>query len=833
MSSSAATVPTSRLPNQPRKWLRRILGLLLVIVCVLAAIALGCHLWIHHAMRSALPQIDGTLSLSGLHSSVTVERDNRGVPHIRAANLDDLAFAQGFVTAQDRLWQMDTLRRHASGELAEVLGSKLIEHDKLQRYLQLRATADRFIGSINPHELNLLQHYADGVNASIAQQESHLPGEFRILRYKPAPWTPRDSMLVAYVMAQDLSTSFPDKLNREAVTAKLTPDLISDLYPVGSWRDHPPAEGKPDMTAPHELIEVPLDESQATLRTPEHLHDLEQVQQTIAPWVSHYACDGCTAGSNNWAVAGAHTANGRPLLANDMHLALGIPGIWFAADLESLDGSYHAAGVTLPGAPFVIVGHNQHIAWGFTNSGADVQDVYIEQVEGDRFRSTDGTWQPLHHQQETIKVRGGNDISFDVAATQHGTAITPILSPLYPKETRTLALRWFLYDGGSTLSPFDAVGAAQNWQQFREAFRDFPGPSENAVYADDQGHIGYQLMGKVPLRGDTTHPSGLASVPVSAGTYEWAGYIPYDQLPTVADPSSGILATANARITTDSYSYPIALDWESPYRNDRIWKVLSAKQQMTPADMTALQNDVFSALDQTLAQRIAYAVDHSRARNKRLHQAADILRTWDGNVSTNSAAANIAVATRTALWPMLLQPHLGDDWMKLYTWRSRTYALEEMLAHAPARWLPEGQSDWNELLTTALDHALNEGHAPSDLTNWKWGGSHSISITHTIYGSNWLFRALIGMHTGTGAREVGGNTMTVKAVSAVHGPSERFVDDPGDPDHATLTLPVGQSGDPASPWYRDQWPAWVEGTPLPLSWTTSNGPTHTLTLTPQ
>lgn len=820
----------SALISTPRPRARRFFSLVIVFAVLLLAVAIGLRLWFSNATQAALPQIDGEIKVQGLASLVRIERDPHGIPHLIAASIDDLVFAQGYITAQDRLWQMDILRRHAAGELAEILGSSLIPHDKLQRYLQMRASADRALPLLDPAQRHSLEVYARGVNALIAAQQGRLPIEFRVLGYQPKPWTARDSLLIAFALAQDLSTGFPDKLNREAVVARLPPELQGDLYPVGSWRDHPPADGKPDLTAPQEVGEVPLDNSQAFLQTIEHTNDLASVEKTLALFVSRYACDGCFAGSNNWVVSGAHTSSGRPLLANDPHLALGIPGIWYEADLEA--PGFHAAGVTLPGAPFVILGHNQHIAWGFTNSGADVQDLYLEDVQNGRYKTADGNWLPLEHTHELIHVARGHDVDLEIAFTHHGDTATPILSPLYPAEKRQIALRWNLFDPATASSPFQQIDSATDWKSFLAALENFSSPSQSVVYADDQGHIGFHLNGKIPVRGDAAHPSGLSPVPVPTGSYEWSGYIPFDQLPQVFDPQAGLLATANARITPDGYPHSIALDWGPPYRNERIWQLLAAKPKFDFADMLTIQNDVTSDLDRTIAQRVAYAVDHTRSPSKRMRQAADLLRGWDGNVAVDSSAAAIVNAVKNSFWSILLAPHLGEA-AKLYTWRSRSFAMEEMVTRMPARWLPTDKSDWNELLASILDRSLTDSHAPDDLTHWQWGSINRLNQPHPIFGQNALLPLLLGQRTGPPAQPLPGDISTVRPGSPKTGASQRFTADPGDPEHATLNLPYGQSGQIGSPWYLDQFPLWVQGRTLPLPFTSPANSAHTLTLIPQ
>jgi penicillin amidase len=859
------TPEEAALQAKRRRIFRRIvitLSTLVVLVVVIGSL-IARH-WLRQTMQDSLPQLDGSLSIPGLSAPTTIQRDAHGVPHIRAATLDDLILAQGFVTTQDRLWQMDALRRHAAGTLAEILGPGLLAHDRLQRTLQLRVAADRAIATLPPDQLHLLEQYAAGVNASIAIQRAHLPLEFRLLRYEPAPWTPRDTLLVGLVMFQDLTTSFPTELNREALTAKLPAHLIGDLYPTVTWRDHPPAQPIVDLTTPQKDIpNVPLDESQTKLTRPSlstSPEDLLALQQTLRNPI----CEGCFAGSNNWAVSGAHTATGKPLLSHDMHLAHSVPDIWYQADLEAPTptGDLHVTGVSLPGVPFIIVGHNDHVAWGFTNLGAEVQDVYIEHIRGTEYESQTGVWKPLLRDHEIIHVKGSKDVALNIPATQHGTTITPIISGALPTERRALSLRWTIYDPANVTPSFLVIDSATDGASLVSAFSTFGGPAQNLVYADDQGHIGYHTVGHIPLRGSVMTPSPISPVPADAldTTQNWVGIIPYDKLPQVTDPPNGILATANNRITPDDYPYPIALNWGSPYRNQRIWKVLTersiaTKNQLTPADMLALQTDVYSNLDHVIAQRLAYAIDHAGksdlTSDKHLHQAADILRDWNGVVDANAAAPAIVVA-RAALWPLLINPQVAPQpnptaqsesgktqpipASTLYSWGNKAYAEEWLIMHTPSRWLPKDYATWDDLLATAVAQGLRAAKSPLDLSKWRYGQFRPIDIEHPIYGQSALLQRLIGIPTGTGVQPQSGDDVTVKQVGRTFGPSERFTADLADLDHSTLNLVLGESANPMSPWFMDQWPAWYNGTTLPLPFTNSAvdaATTHTLTLNPK
>jgi penicillin amidase len=762
-------------------------------------------------MRDSLPEVDGQLRLRGLISPVTVFRDGHGVPHIQAENLDDLFMAQGYVSAQDRLWQMDMARRMAAGDVSEILGSSFLDHDRMQRTLLIRETAERIVANLSENDRRYINDYTQGVNIFIATHEDNLPAEFRLLRYKPQAWQPVDSALIMMGMVQLLDQRWDQKLTRERVTARLGPTLAAQLYPTGSWRDHPPTQAAPDITQPQPFIpDIPLDETQSSVSDLLHLRQLVEPVRAL--------CPACVTGSNQWVVSGAHTLSGKPILSNDMHLDFSIPSIWYEVGLEA--PGFHAAGVTVAGIPCVVAGHNEHIAWGFTALYADMQDLYVEQINSqDEYRAADGTWHPVDHHRETIHVRGGPDVTVNIASTAHG----PIVTPLIPHETRAISLRWNAYDVPSNSFPLFALDTAANWADFHAAMSHWWGPSQNVVYADDQGHIGYQAVGEIPNR-----PAGIAPLPITDSNHEWQGYIPFEQLPSTLDPAVGILATANSRITPDTYSYAITGDWADPYRNERIWKWLAAKDHLTAADMLTLQTDVYSEVDQELAQRFAYAIDHAKDTDRRLREAADLMRTWDGAVSSDSAAAAIVDAAKSAFWPMLLQPKLGDAW-RLYQWPESGFAREEIITHNPPALLPSGYASWDDFLTAVVKQGLR--NAPLDLKNWRFGDVNKVEIDHPLY----RYLPWFKKWTGIGPQPRRGDNTTVNASGKAFGASQRFTIDWANPDAATENLVTGESGNPLSPYYRDHWFYWYNGKTfaLPFSDATIQAQTsHTLRLLP-
>jgi penicillin amidase len=792
--------------------LRFFLVLAVLVILALVAGVLGGAWWLRHAMRTSLPVLDGQMRVSGLSAAVSVRRDQHGVPHIEAATLDDLFEAQGYVTAQDRLWQMDMARRSAAGELAELLGKKFVDHDRMQRVLQMRATAERMTASLSERDRRFFEDYARGVNAYIDSHRDRLPAEFRLLMYKPKAWQPVDSVLVGLSMVQILDEHWQDKLSREKIESRLGPTLAADLYPTGSWRDHPPTVAPPDLTAPQQNIpDVPLDESQSSLHDLLRLRELRTGRQNV--------CRECIPGSNEWAISGAHTASGKPLLSNDMHLGHAIPNTWYEVDLKS--GGFHVAGVSVAGVPLVIAGRNDHIAWGYTSLYGDTQDIYVEQTNSQNEYLSGGNWKPFEHTQETIHVRGSSDVTVDVERTDQGI----VLNPLLPNEKRTLLLRWAAYDPKTGGIPLFDLDSASDWQSFHQAVSTWWAPTLNVIYADDQGHIGYQAIGYIPNR-----PTGIKGTPINDTQHDWQGFIPFDQMPSTLDPANGILATANSRVTPDNYPFQITLEWASPYRNERIWKWLSDKDKLTPADMLTLQTDIYSELDQEFAQRFAYAIDHASKTTPRLRQAADLMRSWDGVVGTASAPAAIVAAAKHAFWPMLLEPKLGDDW-KAYEWASSAFAQEQIIMHAPAQWLPQGYATWDDFLAACVNRGLDEDRAPADLRNWRYGYQHTVDIEHPLYGLLPYFKKW----TGTGKQPQSGDTSTVKQVSRTFGPSQRFTMDWSNIDGSTENIVLGESGNPLSPYYRDQWTYWYDGTTFQLPFTdaaVAASTSHTLQLLP-
>lgn len=779
----------------------------------------GGFAWFYRATHASLAQLDGTITVSGLAAPVTVVRDAHGVPHLAAGSLEDLFFAQGYVTAQDRLWQMDMTRRAAAGELSEILGAPplpagapraksappprltFVDYDKTQRILRLRAVADRVAAQLPERDRMIFTAYARGVNAYIGRHRDDLPIEFRILGYTPREWSAADSVLVGIAMSQLLNSQYGIEYWRGKLGQQLSPELMADLYPPSSWRDHPPGvDGPPKRQADVSRMAPPLENLTAEAAV------LQEFNSPRGPGSDD--CAACLPGSNNWVVSGAHTATGKPLLSNDMHLPHRFPGVWYELQLHS--GEFNVEGFTLPGLPLVVVGHNQRIAWGFTNLNPDVQDLFVETFNESGEYQTPSGWQKPEIDHQVIHVKGQPDVSLDVVITRHG----PIVSDLFPGETRKLALQWLIYDTRNIGIPLFDLDSAQNWEQFRKAFSIWATPSQNVVYGDVDGNIGYQSMGFVPVRasGDGTVP-----VPGADGKHDWTGYLPFDKMPSVYNPPSGIIATANAKITPPGYPYMLSNQWFSPYRTQRIYQVLEQDRgkKFSAADMLALQTDVTSEYDRLFAAWFVEAVDHSAKAGARAREAASVMRGFDGVMRPDSAAPTIEVKARQALWEMLLEPKLGADWVR-YDWSDSSVALENIVESRPQRWLPPGYSNFDDFLTAAVEAAVKD--APADLKSWQYGQEFPLEIRHSVLAAIPGLELLPGHLTGPGRVPQSGGSFTVKQVGRTLGPSERMTVDFSNLDASTFNIVLGESGQVFSPYYMDQWRAWYGNTTFTLAY---------------
>jgi penicillin amidase len=812
-----------------RTALRIVSGLLFVILLVLGVAAW----WL---FVRPLPQIDGVVSVPGLHGNVTVERDTWGIPHVRAGSLADMAEAQGYVMAQDRLWQMDLLRRVARGQLSEIVGGLAVPVDKHFRRLRFGPAAERDVTLLDEESRAAMEAYARGVNSFIAQHQKNLPLEFTLLKYKPRPWTPSDSLAIAAYMYETLTESWEDKFDRARVTAKVGPIKAKELYLEDAAMDHfvvgdPDQPGKGNQRSGAGSDDEDDDDDMAqddVLKASAHPagYDFPDLTSALARDVTQWLGESRrdirhSLGSNNWVVSGDYTANGKPLLANDTHLELSVPPIWYQMHLTA--PGWNVKGFTLPGAPLVVIGHNDRIAWGFTNNGADVQDLYIETLnpsQPDEYR-VNGKWLKTQVVDEVIHVKNAPDEHLRVMITRHG--------PVMRQDGNTAyALRWTATEPGGLANTYNRLGKATNWKEFREVLKNVWGPAQNAVYADVDGNIGYVMAARVPIR-----KKGRGEVPVPGDTddYEWKGYIPFEQLPQVLNPEDGLIVTANARVVGPDYKPYLTDHWEEPYRTARIWDLVHDKHDLRPADMLKVQGDTFSYPDLFLAEQLGPAIKLTAPKDDRAKKLIELSKDWNGIADADSVVVPFLEATRRAALKLVLQPILGDD-TSLYQWRSTAF-LQRVLTERPSTWLPPAYKSYDELLIAAADEAvkhLEKDSGSPRLESWTWKRFDSLDMLHPLGREGWL-KSLLSI-TG---KPQGGTGFSPRAATRHHGPAMRLVANLGDWDNSLMVIPGGQSGQLGSSHYSDQFPYWYEAKPVTAPFTDAAEAAarkHTLTLKP-
>jgi penicillin amidase len=757
-------------------------------------------------------QASTTISLPGLHNRVTVRRDERGIPHIEAANDDDLYFAQGYITASDRLWQMDVQRRAARGELSEIFGQATLDQDKRHRTFGFAQIVDETAAHLPPDLTAVLNAYAKGVNAYIdSRTNQNMPPEFLILQYKPRPWKPADSLAVGKLMAEYLSTTWQldimratlqwiPKDKRDALLPEVSP---LDVLVVG--KDGKPSKSAgaalPAMPSPSAAVIASIAESIANdRRTAEQFGILDQTPKLQA--------------SNNWVVSGKRTASGKPLLANDPHIPASAPSVWYLTELDA--PGIHVSGVTFPGAPGIIVGHNNDIAWGATNLGPDVQDVYVEKFDKDnpgRYLTPNG-WRDAEVRHEQIKVRKGfgdsstDTQNLDVTITRHGPIILE-------KNSERYALRWTALDPTlNEAGAFIQTGRARNWKEFTAALSTYGGPTQNFVYADVDGHIGYYGAGKIPIR-----KTGDGSLPYDGSTDagEWTGWIPFNKLPNVYDPPSGIIVTANQRVVGTDYPYFLSHSWAQPYRARRIFDLLFQKPKLTSDDFRKIQGDVYSIGLASFAHDSARLLKlEVAAADQKFGQSVEALEKWDGEVRADSTVAPLAYQMRAAFRTRILAAALTPDLLKIYEWHNFESTLDRLMREQPQEWLPKEFKSYGELLRACYSdarQALSKNPGP-DESKWKWGEIYKVRFNHYLSSAPFIgVQFQIPPFPQNGVGSLGA---TVNVGSSV---SMRLIADPSDWDKTQHGITLGESGIPSSAYWKDQLEDWRNVSPRVLPFT--------------
>jgi penicillin amidase len=761
----------------------------------------------HWLARRPLPKTKGTIELPELEAPVKVRRDRWGVPHIEAGSAADLWFAQGFCHGQDRLWQMDFYRRALAGRIAEFAGAEGLAVDRLMRTLGMRRIAEREVEALDPELLALLERFCEGVNAAAAVAPA-MPFEMQLLRLEFEPWRPVDILGLGKLLAFGLSTNWEKELLRADMTRELGPELAARLDPAYP-ADNPVVTQEAWSGDGLGLAE-----------------QIDAVRRSIGMAAE-------ASGSNNWAVSGALSATGSPLIAGDPHLPQSMPGIWYQVGLTL--GDRTVRGASLPGMPGVYMGQNNDVCWTFTNVMADVQDLFVERVEDDRYLF-EGEWRPLEIVREKIAVKGRDAPEvLDVRITHHGPIVNAALGA---DDAEPLALSWTALDRPTAFKGQFELHGIRSGPELVAILGDHTSPASNLIWADRHGSIGYKLIGRLPLR-----RGACPDLPKPGwdGEFEWEGTVPYEELPEMIDPESGFLVTANNRIVGDDYPHHITSDWLDGFRARRIEELLRASDEHDLEGFEAMQSDNLSIPGLEAARRLG----RLKPKGQRELSALERLRSWDGRLDPDSIAGTIYQAFLLRLAREVARAAIGDRDL-CERWLDRADNGFTPHVTSPWRWhshlmdlWEEGDEEligrpWDDLVLEALAGALDDltDRFGPDPEGWRWGHVHEMEFPHPLGEANPLLRKLLNRRL-----RAGGAQETVSQIAydpndpyrAVWAPSWRMVADPTAPERSRWQMFTGQSGHPASRHYDDLQADWLHGRTQPMA---GEGPWRKLDLVP-
>jgi penicillin G amidase len=796
--------------------MRRLVVRLLAALLLLIVIAVGGG---YVYLRQSLPEMNGDIAVAGIAGPIDIVRDADAIPHIFASTKLDALFGLGYVHAQDRLWQMEFQRRIGHGRLSEIFGEATVPQDRFLRTVGFGRAARSAWDHLPDDARQQINAYCAGVNAFISTHHGRLlPPEFTLLRFEPEPFTGPDVLVWVKMMAWDLSANYTLELMRHDIAAKVGASRMADLlppYPVDGLSivgGLPPDAGASTSVAP--ILKAPV----ARAPNAAWAGTLTTILSTGDPFVRDLLLGGTfeALGSNNWVVDGTLSATGKPLLANDPHLGTHVPSLWYLAHMTA--GDFDVAGATLPGAPAVAIGRNRFIAWGETNVAADVEDLYLERIdESGRNAEFRGAQEPMRIIPETIAVKGGEPIHIDVRVTRHGPLVSDALNAISaaakaepkPLTYEPLAFRWTaLDDDDATVVAFLKLNEARNWNDFTAAMRHFVVPSQNFVYADVDGHIGYYAPGRIPVRA-----SGDGSQPTAGwtGDTEWTGWVPFEELPHTFDPPEHFIVTANNRPMPADYPHLIALEYPNPYRAQRITDLISQKRQFTVSDFAEIQADTFSLHAQAL---LPLLLRHVVADDARTKQALSILGQWNFNATGDSAASAIFQAWFLHLAPALVGDELGPQVAPSYEGRFSyiTRFVTNIVTAGSSRWCDNVNTPQKETCDQTLTKALEDGlddlqaRMGSDLTRWRWDTIHHAVFPHQGLDSVSVLRPLLSRsvpHGGDWSTVNVGPVATAQPYDQISVPGYRQVVDLSAANDSRFLDAVGEAGHFLSGHYDD------------------------------
>ncbi|HSM56021.1 MAG TPA: penicillin acylase family protein [Candidatus Sulfomarinibacteraceae bacterium] len=795
-----------------------IIGFLLLILVVAAVV-------VTVTVRRPFPQTDGTITLDGLESQVNVYRDEYGVPHIYADGEHDLYFAQGYVHAQDRFWQMEFWRHVGQGRLAEILGQDVVETDTFIRTIGWNRLAQQhleYYEAETPELMANLEAYSAGVNAYLEEQGQAMSLNQTILGlarepWEIEPWEPLDTISWGVVMAWDLGGNWDGELTRAAMNRELGEATAAMLLPPYPYGERPVIAATDRLENLDELREL---EEEMESSGAEGAVDWARVNTAIAgavPQVGLTRGSGVV-GSNSWVVAGEHTVTGAPILANDPHLGIQMPSIWYEVALHG--PALNVTGFSFAGVPGVIIGHNENIAWGFTNVGPDVQDLYIEKINpsNDLEYEFRGEWREMEVIEEVIHVNGGEDVTLEVRQTHHG----PIINDVVDGQSDPLAFRWTIQDQNRIFESIMLLNRAHDYDAFRDALRYFDAPAQNLIYADVEGNIAYQMPGRIPIRGSG---QGLQPVPGWTGDYEWEDTVPFEALPAVLNPEEGYIVTANNAVVDEEYPFFISHYWAAGDRAQRIEEMLQAVLdeggEVSKDDAARMQMDAKSLL----AENYVSLLSGLSSDDSRVQAAIERLRGWDLQLHRDSVTAALFEIFFMHLAQATLGDELGpvaEDYLGNSGGPQRVF-FHSVAQQENAHWWnnvnTEAQETRDEIVMQALRDTVVwfEENAGGDMETWSWGRLHTATFVSDPLGQSGI--TLVERLVNRGPYPMDGGVSVVNAnswswdnIAAVTGhPSMRMIVDLSDWDESRTIHSTGQSGHPFHRHYDDLIPLWQDG----------------------
>jgi penicillin amidase len=778
-------------------------------VLIVTILAVGIYL--HHLITKSFPQTTGTISVRSIKADVKVYRDENGVPHIFAENEQDLMFAAGYVTAQDRLWQMDVTRRYGQGRLAEVFGKDVYAIDVMTRTIGFNRIARQIEGGLHPESRQTLQAYADGVNYYIETHRKELPIEFDMLGYEPEPWKVEHSLIITRLMGWELNISWWVDITMGELVEKLGEQKVSELYPV--YPDNAP------LIVPHTI-------------SSERLSHIGNDFLEVAKFARRFfGTEGTQIGSNSWAVTGSKSLSGKPILANDPHLIFQQPAKWY--EMHLVGGRYDVAGVALPGTPGVVIGHNQSIAWGLTHSMADECDLYIEEID-----SLDNTKYLYNGEKrdfkvitENVFVKDSGNIPVTVRLTHRG----PIISNIHPlkyigkeiSEIRpdtslgntAMSIRWTGFEFSDENYAFYLINRAKNWEEFKQGMREFAVPGQNFIYADTAGNIGYWYAVKLPKR---KGKNPCLPFPGWTDEYEWQGFVPFDELPHTYNPPEEFIATANNKPVGDSYPYYLSNLWEPPARITRIREMMEERERLSVEDFKQMQMDYLSTDARENVPFILHAHPDSSVYGNDTRTALVYLRNWDFVFKKEDIATTIYNAFMLNLMRNTFADEMGEELFQKYIFLSSMVnrAVTDLLKRDHSTWFDNVKTEQAETRDDIIRESLKDAMGQlkqqlgNETKNWRWGNLHTVTFQHPFGRGGVLDKVF-----NVGPFPVGGATTTVNNAEFSYirpyrntlGPSMRQIVDLADIDTSLIVITTGQSGQPFFKHYDDQVQLWLNG----------------------